>query len=631
VSDTPSPRPEKDEPRPRAGLDELGDFTASRSMLRLVALAIPIGVLGAFVALGLLDLIALISNVLYHGSASATLVPPGPNGLGAVAIIIPIAGGLVIGLMARYGSEQIRGHGIPEAMENILVRGSRVQPRLAILKPLSSAISIGTGGPFGAEGPIILTGGAFGSLIAQHVRLSAAERKTLLVAGAAAGMSGVFGTPVAAAMLGVELLLFEWKPRSAIPVGVAAAVAMAVRIRLSDAGLIHGAPLFPVPEHAILDEKGLLSALIVGLGGGLVAWALTGAVYGCEDAFGRLPIHWAWWPAIGGIVVGVGGLIEPRVLGVGYNTIADELAGRIAVGGLVVLLVMKLVVWSVALGSGTSGGILAPLLIIGAAMGGALGSVLPGGSAAIWGLVGMTATMAGVMRSPFTSVIFAFELTHDQNALLPLLIAAMAAHLMSVLVLKRSILTEKVARKGVHVTREYAVDPLEALFVRDVMTRDIRTVRQDRPLNDLREALASDPAFARQRLYPVVDEKNRLVGVLSKADALTGDGDRTVEDAMRREVVTAREFETLRGVADRMVADRVGAMPVVDARDPRRLLGMVSQFNLFRARVRLLEEERLRERGLRPRRPDDLAREAPRPLERGSDAEREDEIVPDRT
>jgi len=562
-------------------------------------------VIAAFVALGLLDLIGLVTNLAYHGRIDVRLSSPGAGHLPLYTVAIPVVGGLVIGLMARFGSERIRGHGIPEAMETILVGGSKVEPRLAILKPISSAISIGTGGPFGAEGPIILTGGAFGSLVGQFFHFSAAERKTLLVAGAAAGMSAVFGTPVAAVLLGVELLLFEWKPRSVVPVGLASVVAAALRIRFAGMGLLAPAPLFPVPAHPILGDMGLVSALAVGVAGGVAAWVMTGAVYGAEDAFKKLPIHWSWWPAIGGLVVGVGGLIDPRVLGVGYVTIGDELAGRIALAGLVTLLVVKLAVWSIALGSGTSGGILAPLLMVGAAVGGLMAPVLPGGSPAIWGLVGMSAALAGVMRSPFTSVVFAFELTHDANSLLPLLIGALAAHQVSVLALKRSILTEKVARRGFHVMREYAVDPLEALFVRDVMTTKVLTVEPGRRVSELVRLLGVGSPQRRQRLYPVVDSESRLKGVVAWSqlqEVAPAQRRRAIGDLMRTDIVVAYPDETLRAVADRMAGRGVGVMPVVDRDVPDRLRGVVSQFDLLRARERLLQEERHRERVLRVRR-----------------------------
>lgn len=563
----------------------------------------PIGVIGVLAALALLRLIGLITNLAYFGRLSSELVAPDDTVLGPWTVLLPVAGGLVIGLMARYGSEGVRGHGIPEAMETILVRGSRVQPRLAILKPLSSAISIGSGGPFGPEGPIIVTGGAAGSVLGQCLRVTAAERKTLLVAGAAAGMAGVFGTPVAAALLAVELLLFELKPRSLVPVGVAAAVAMAVRIELADAGLLDPAPLFPVPGVPVLGPLALGGAVVVGVAAGLLAWLVTRAVYGAEGAFARLPVHWAWWPAIGGAVVGVGGLIEPRVLGAGYASIEAGLAGTLGLGALVTLLVVKAVVWSVALGSGTSGGIVAPVLILGIALGGAMSPILPGGSPAIWALLGMAAALAAVMRAPLTAVVLAFELTYEPNALLPLLVAATAAYLTSVMVLRRSVLTEGVARRGVHVTQEYSIDPLEALQVSDVMSTDVLTLEPERPLADLLEVVRTQPPARRQRLYPVVADGAGIVGVLSWSDLVgaDGSGDATVADLMRPDVVVARPGERLREVADRMVAERVGALPVVAPDDPAELIGLVTQFNLFQARVRLMEEERTRERILRLR------------------------------
>ena len=584
----------------------LADFTMSPAALRLVPLALAIGALATVVAVGLLDLIGLVTNAVYAGRLDVALQPPDPGRLGLLSIAVPVVGGLVIGVMARFGSERIRGHGIPEAMETILVGGSRVEPRLAVLKPVSSAISIGSGGPFGAEGPIILTGGALGSILGQLFHLSAAERRTLLVSGAAAGMTAVFATPVAAVLLAAELLLFEWRPRSLIPVAAACALAASLRIELSGAGYLAAAPLFPVAEHPILGGGALVGSLVVGACGGLLAWLMTGAVYGAEDAFSRLPIHWMWWPALGGLVVGVGGLIEPRALGVGYASIRAELGGDLAIGALVSLLIVKLVVWSVALGSGTSGGILAPILIIGGAAGGILGQWLPGALPATWAILGMSAALAGVTRSPLTSMIFAVELTHDQNILLPLLVACMSAHAISVLALRRSILTEKVARRGVHVMREYAVDPLEALVVRDVMATDVVTTGPERPLMDLARHANAGPR-QRQKLYPVISPTGLLVGVVARRDvaqaivaADPAERQRAVSSVMRPPVVGYTD-ETLRHVADRMASTGLGAFPVVDREKPDRLCGLVSQLDLLRARERLLIEERHRERVLRPR------------------------------
>ena len=583
----------------------LGDFTIGSDALRIVLLAVPAGAIATAIALVLLDLIGLVTNVAYYGRLSVALVSPPEHGLAPWTVAIPVAGGLVIGVMARFGSERIRGHGIPEAMETILVGGSRVEPRLAVLKPISSAISIGTGGPFGAEGPIILTGGAFGSLVGQLFHLSAAERKTLLVAGAAAGMTAVFGTPVASVLLAVELLLFEWKPRSMLPVVTAVVVAAALRIPLADGGLIAAAPLFPVPAHGAMGDTALASAFLVGIAGGLIAWLLTVAVYGAEDLFKRLPVHWMWWPVIGGMVIGLGGLAEPRALGVGYDSIRAELAGQLATGALLSLLVVKLVIWSLALGSGTSGGILAPLLLMGGAVGGLMAPWLPGGTPAVWAMLGMAAALAGVTRSPFTGIVFALELTRDQDALLPLLIACVVAYGMSALVLRRSILTEKVARRGFHVMREYQVDPLEALFTRDVMATSVLTVEPSRPAAEVRRQLLASPTERHQRLLPVLGGDGRLLGVVGRRElteqAEGMDGDAVTIGELMRDPVVAYGDETLRAVADRMAAMRVGMMPVVERDDPARLLGLISQFDLLRARERLLTEERHRERMLRPR------------------------------
>src|SRR5665213_1238072 len=445
-------------------VDGLRDFTADRRLLLLAALALVVGTGGAVAAWALLHLIWLATSIAYYGHVSFAPISIVGNHLGWYAALIPVAGCMLVGLMARYGSEKIRGHGIPEAMEAILIGRSRIQPKVALLKPLSSAISIGTGGPFGAEGPIIMTGGAFGSLFGQLFRLSNAERKTMLVAGAAAGMAATFGTPVAGMLLAVELLLFEWKPRSFVPVAIAAVVAAAWRPWLMTPGV-----LFPMTPSAALPPLGLLIAAGLGVGAGLASGLLTVMVYGCEDFFQRRKIHWMWWPAIGGVAVGVGGLIEPHALGVGYDNIAALLQGDMLTSEAVRLLIVKAVIWSIALGSGTSGGILAPLLIMGGAMGAIFGVYMPVGDPGLWALIGMAAMMGGTMRSPLTAIAFAIELTHNVDALLPLAAACTMAHATTVLLLRRSILTEKVARRGYHVMREYIVDPFETMRVADIM------------------------------------------------------------------------------------------------------------------------------------------------------------------
>jgi CIC family chloride channel protein len=582
-----------------AGREELGDFSTTLRVLPISGLAIVIGALCAFVALVLLRLIGLFTNLFYFGRWSTAIVSPVGNHLGISSVGVPIVGALIIGVMARYGSERIRGHGIPEAIEAILINGSRVEPKVALLKPLSSAISIGSGGPFGAEGPIIMTGGAFGSMIAQLFHLTSAERKTLLVAGAAGGMSATFASPVAAVLLAVELLLFEWKPRSLIPVALASAVAAVVRRYILGFG-----PLFPVPAHPLfIGPKGLLGCALVGLLAGALSALLTLSVYKAEDAFQELPIHWMWWPSIGGLAIGLGGLLFPQALGVGYDTIGALLQGSVTTKVILGVLLVKWFVWAVSLGSGTSGGVLAPLLMMGGALGGLEAMFLPNEGAGFWPLISMGATLGGTMRSPFTSIVFAFELTHDANVFLPLLVGSVVAHAFTVLTLKRSILTEKVARRGYHLSREYAVDPLEILFVREVMRTKIVVLPAESTLHDFQTLLRADHR-RNQRLLPVVNARGRLVGVLTRGDIhrrVEQEGEsvlgRLLGDLARPEPVEAFPDEPLRVVVYRMAEKGVTRLPVVEP-GSRKFLGLISLDDLLKARARHLEEERRREQVL---------------------------------
>ncbi|GAA2100023.1 hypothetical protein GCM10009841_14360 [Microlunatus panaciterrae] len=437
-------------------------------MLVITAWAVPVGALSAVAAYLLLHLIGLTTNLVFYQRWSTRMVAPGADHPWWLVLTAPVVGGLVVGLMARYGSERIRGHGMPEAIEAILTGGSKVDPKVAALKPISAAVSIGTGGPFGAEGPIIMTGGAIGSILAQHVRLTADERKTLLVAGAAAGMAATFNTPLAAVLLAVELLLFEWRPRSLVPVTTAVVVAALLRLPM-----LGSSAIFPI-THTVdqIPATATLLATVVGATGAVLAIAATWLVYQAEDAFRRLPVHWMWWPAIGGAIIGVGGLIEPRALGVGYDVIDTLLTGQATVGLIIGILIVKTLIWSLSLGSGTSGGVLAPMFMIGAALGAAEGLGLPHVFPGFWAMLGLAAVVGGVMRSPLTGVIFTLELTHAWVALLPLLVAAGVSYAISVLALRRSVLTEKIARRGLHLTRDYTTDPLETFFAADVMSTE---------------------------------------------------------------------------------------------------------------------------------------------------------------
>jgi len=579
--------------------EELGDFSTTLRVLPISALAVLIGALCAFVALALLRLIGLFTNLFYFGRWNTTLVSPAGNHLGWYSVLIPVGGAFIIGIMARYGSERIRGHGIPEAIEAILISGSRVEPKVAFLKPLSSAISIGSGGPFGAEGPIIMTGGAFGSMIAQLFHLTSAERKTLLVAGAAGGMSATFASPVAAVLLAVELLLFEWKPRSLVPVALASAVAAVVRRYLLGFG-----PLFPVPPHPLhIGPVSLMGCALVGLLAGVLSALLTVSVYAAEDAFLKLPIHWMWWPMIGGLAIGLGGMIFPQALGVGYDTIAALLQGTVTAKMLLGVLLVKWFIWAVSLGSGTSGGVLAPLLMMGGALGGLEAMFLPNEGAGFWQLISMGAILGGTMRSPFTSIVFAFELTHDANVFLPLLVASVISHAFTVLTLKRSILTEKVARRGYHLSREYAVDPLEILFVREVMRTKVVVLPAASTLQSFQQALRSDHRQS-QRLLPVVDKDGLLVGVVTRGDLyqlVKEQGEavwqRPLGDLVRTEFIETFPDEPLRAVVYVMAEKGITRMPVVE-RGTRKFLGLVALDDLLKARTRHMEEERRREQVL---------------------------------
>src|SRR6185437_13916405 len=578
--------------------------TTDARVLMLAGISLGIGALATGAAYVLQWLIGLVTHLAYFGTWVPHMVSPAGSPLGLWAALVPVAGGLVVGLMARYGSEKIRGHGIPEAIEAILIGGSRIEPKVAVLKPISSAIAIGTGGPFGAEGPIIMTGGALGSLVAQFLHLSSAERKTLLVAGAAAGMAATFGTPVAAVLLAVELLLFEWKPRSFIPVAVACTVAAVLR-----PFVIGTAPLFPMAHYGALGWPGLLGCVGIGIVEGCGSGILTAMVYGFEDLFRRLPIHWMWWPALGGLAVGIGGLFAPRALGVGYDIIADLLNNRLGIEAIIVLVAVKASIWSISLGSGTSGGVLAPLLIMGGALGAVAGHFIPLADPGYWAMIGMAAIMGGTMRSPLTGIVFLLELTHSFGALLPLLIACTTAFASTVLLLRRSILTEKLARRGQHITREYIVDPFEITRIADVMVSTVATLPGTMPVEEAVKLFTSEPPAGerRHKSYPVVDEERRLIGAVSRADALRWLMRGWVPGTTLAGVVGEAESvlighpdELVGDLADRMAAADIGRVPIVD-RATRQLLGIVSRKDLLRVRARMVAEERERHPLLRLR------------------------------
>jgi chloride channel protein, CIC family len=577
-----------------------------RRVIMICGICIILAIMAACIAQILMHLIWLITNLSFYGRLSLEYSTPPQlgNQVHWWMIFVPIVGGVIVGFMARYGSKAIRGHGIPEAMEQVLLNQSRIPPRVTFLKPLSAAFAIGTGGPFGAEGPIIATGGALGSVIGQVMTTTAAERKTLLAAGAAAGMSATFGSPVSAVLLAVELLLFEYRPRSLIPVALATATAAGVRILFDGA-----APVFPMPDIIHPAGAGLAIYILLGAIVGVASVFVTRAVYAIEDAFEHLPVHWMWWPAIGAIAVGVIGYFFPRTFGVGYYNIGDIISfgtgphanlARYSVGFVAMLCLMKFISWSISLGSGTSGGTLAPLFTIGGGMGLLLGwlgqRVFPyaGIDLKVAALVGMAAIFAGASRALLASVIFAFETTLQPLGLLPLLGGCTASFLVSALLMRNTIMTEKIARRGVRVPAEYAADFLEQVLVRDAATRDVVSLRTDQTVGEVRTWMRGRTPESSHQGFPLVDEQGIVAGVVTRRKLLDESipDDRRLGDLLERPPVVCYADSTLRDAADHMVNHDIGRLPVIERGRPGRLVGFITRSDLLSAHRKRLSESR---------------------------------------
>ena len=578
---------------------DLRDFTADRRLLMLSSMALVTGTCGAAAAWGLIKLIALVTNFAYFHKFSFAPYDLANADLGVISIFVPVIGGVVVGCMARFGSDKIRGHGIPEAIEAILMGQSRISPKVAILKPLSSAVAIGTGGPFGAEGPIIMTGGALGSLFAQFFNLSSAERKTLLVAGSAAGMTAIFGTPVAATLLALETLLFEWKPRSFIPVVASVVVAAAWRPYL-----VGNWPLFPYIGEPTIPWWGLGLCAVVGVIGGFQAVFLSFSVYGVEDLFHKLPIHWMWWPALGGIAVGIGGWYDPAILGVGYSNIDALINGAFTMHAAFMLMTGKCIIWIAALSSGTSGGTLAPMLMIGGALGIIEAHILPFGEPGYWALLAMAAVFSGTFRAPLTATIFAIEITGNLQVLPAVLVACVASFATTVLYMKRSILTERLARRGQHLSYEYSVDPFGVARVKDIMATPVDSLPASMAIKDAVAFFDTDFDQPRHKSYPVVDASGLLVGIVSRSDVLRWARvgweklATLAEQKSASDVFVGYEDDLVSDLADRMVQADVGRVPILD-RATGKLIGLVARRDLLRVRLNGALQESERSRNLK--------------------------------
>ncbi len=566
-----------------------GDFNLDTRLFHLSAIASVIGLLATVAAWALLAMIRLFTHLFFFQTVSFSAVSPASHTLGAWVIALPVIGGVAIGVLARFGTDKIRGHGIPEAIEAILFSQSKMSPKVALLKPLSSAIAIGSGGPFGAEGPIIMTGGAIGSLLAQHFHLSAVERKALLVAGAAAGMTAVFGTPLAAVLLAIEVLLFELRPRSLLPVAIACAVA-----GFSRSWLMDSEPIFPL-QTAAPGHMALLICPLIGVVSGLMGTGLSRALYAIEDTFNRLPVHWMWWPALGGLVVGIGGYFVPQTLGVGFDVIDALLHQQLGLTVVVSIVLVKAVIWLVALGSLTSGGVLAPLMMIGAGSGALLAIVFPGPNADLYPLLCMAGLLGGAMHAPLMATAFAFGATGDASALLPLLMTTTVSYGCTVMLMPRSILTEKIARRGRHVWREIGVDPLERTFVGDCMTRDVKTIPSTMTVScAVATCFGADQPY---RAYPVING-DRLVGMVDRTQLHGQPGD-VLCGQLCESVDVALPDETCRAVSTRMARLDLERIAVVSDQASMRLIGIVSRSDLVGISLVHFHEEEVRERSRR--------------------------------
>ncbi len=576
-----------DDPITLSSLPEEGERRVKRT-LYISGLALINAILIGFIAQALLYLINFFTNLFFYGNVSIAHTSPADNALGYWVIAIPTAGGVIVGLMARFGSTAIRGHGIPEAMEKVITNESRIHPMITVLKPLSAAISIGTGGPFGAEGPIISTGGALGSFCGQTLNITAQERKVLLAAGATAGMTAIFGTPFAAILLAIELLLFEFSSRSFIPVMIACVTGACMHYILFGTTAI-----FPMPAIAAPSSQAVIVYACMGVVIGLASVAVTRILYIIEDGFERLPVHWMWWPALGGIVVGVIGLFAPQTLGVGYDNITNALSGQLAIPILVSLCFWKFLSWAIALGSGTSGGTLAPLLTIGSSLGCLLGmlaqNVWPeaGVSLPLAALVGMGALFAGSARALLTSIVFALESTMEEQTLLPLIAGCATSYMVSFVFMRGTIMTEKIKRRGINPPENYVPDLLEIKTAADVaiVTEKSNIPRFKGPMKvkELREWMHNEGInYPYNTLFVTGSNDQLLSGTIEKKLLFLPDVDpeAAISTVMTRRVYSIYQDNPLQLVVEFMLKTGQDVLPVVD-RSSRRLMGFISQENVL--------------------------------------------------
>ena len=575
---------------PESNEDPKKKFLLKKRLIGISLISISVAIAVSLIAKFLVSLINLVTNISFYGSFSLNFHSSAQNHLGLWVIVIPAIGGIVVGIMALYGSKAIRGHGIPEAMEQILVNQSKIKPVITFLKPVSSAIAIGTGGPFGAEGPIIATGGALGSTLGQIFKITSNERKIILAAGATAGMAAIFGTPIAAVFLAIELLLFEFSPKAILPVALACITGAAGHHLLFDSG-----PVFPMPDLATPSNLALAIYSSIGIVVGFLALGLTKAVYFIEDAFEKLPIHWMWWPAIGGLAVGIVGYFAPHTLGVGYDNIISLLSGKLPLYLILNLCFLKFISWSIALGSGTSGGTLAPLMTIGGAAGAIIGilinSFFPevGISIPMSALIGMSAMFAGASRAYLTSITFAMEATMQSHALLPLLGACTASYLISFFLMENTIMTEKIARRGVFTPDSFEPDLLQKITVAEVLGENGVVLSSKNTVKEVREWLSENKI--NDNCFITVGDNNEYIGIVRLTDVFAEDvsEDKTLNHIIQPVQIFLKSNEALRVAVELMSKDEVDALPVISAKG-NKIIGLLTYKDILTAYKHNLEE-----------------------------------------
>ena len=590
---------------PESQTNKKGQFGVALEpeVVRICAYSLLVGLVAGLTAQGLLELIYLFTNIFFYGRFSFAITNPAHNHLGPWVILIPPIGGLLVGVMIHYWEPTLKGHGIPEAMESVLFGHSRMRLRVAILKPLATAFAIGTGGPFGAEGPIIQTGAALGSLFGQAVGLTPYYRRVLLASGAAAGMAATFTAPLAGILVAVELLLFELRARSFIPVALAAAVATGVRIHFAG-----WAPLFPTPAFRLTGMRELWLFAVLGLLMGIVGIIMIRVLSWLEDLFDELPVPGAliWSPVIGALILGVIGYFYPQVFGTSYDTIRDMLNDRLNAGHLVGISIAKFWALVISLGSGTTGGVFAPSLVVGGGLGAtfAIGMkhLLPSvvSDPAFYALAAMAAVFGGIARAPFTSIVFLFELSHNPNSLLPLIICVMISDGFVRLCSRDSIMTVKLVKRGLIILQDYSVPVLMRARIDQVMRKQFNMVRADDELRKVLQTFVPGDVD----LIPVVDQAEHLVGIVEPHDLLRTelpDHHFTMRELARRDFVLAWPGELVDQVHRDMMLKNTENVVIVQPNGGRKPIGIARANDILQLRRWLMEEET---RDLRPAAPE---------------------------